>query len=159
MKLKQYLLIVAVSAVSAVGSVLLYSRFAPRSNGAFVQATAEGKVPVNYAGFTGNAGGGSEPIDFTKASNAAVPAVVHIKTKIPARRVSNGLPRSRNGMDDWFERFFGEDIFNQRMQPEQRASGSGVIISEDGYIVTNNHVVTDGGEGVADEITVTMHNK
>ena len=62
-------------------------------------------------------------------------------------------------MEDLFERFFGDDIFNQRIQPEQRASGSGVIISEDGYIVTNNHVISDGGEGVADEITVTLHNK
>lgn len=45
------------------------------------------------------------------------------------------------------------------MQPEQRASGSGVIISEDGYIVTNNHVISNGGDGVADEITVTLSNK
>src|SRR5206468_1779382 len=41
-----------------------------------------------------------------------------------------------------------------RMAPEQRASGSGVAISADGYIVTNNHVV-DG----ADELVVTLNNK
>ncbi len=40
------------------------------------------------------------------------------------------------------------------MIPEQRASGSGVFISADGYIVTNNHVI-DG----ADELTVTLANK
>lgn len=160
MKLKQILLIVVVSAVSAIGSVMLYSKLAPGKNAGFAQAAEEGKVPVNYAGFFDNGTGAGEPVDFTKASNAAVPAVVHIKTKIPAKKVSNNLGRNRNdGMQDLFERFFGEDIFNQRIQPEQRASGSGVIISEDGYIVTNNHVISDGGDGVADEINVTLHNK
>jgi S1-C subfamily serine protease len=41
-----------------------------------------------------------------------------------------------------------------RVIPEQRASGSGVIISEDGYIVTNNHVVEN-----ADELMITLPNK
>ncbi|MBM3415282.1 MAG: PDZ domain-containing protein [Bacteroidetes bacterium] len=158
MKLKQILLIVAVSAASAIGSVIVYSKLAPGKNTALIQATQEGKVPANYAGFYDNITDGGEPVDFTKASSAAVPAVVHIKTKIPAKKVSNNLGR-RNSVDDFFERFFGDDIFNQRIQPEQRASGSGVIISEDGYIVTNNHVISDGGEGVADEITVTLSNK
>lgn len=161
MKLKQILLIVAVSAVSAIGSVMIYSKLAPGKKSSFVQVTEEGKVPVNYAGFNDNIADAGEPVDFTKASSAAVPAVVHIKTKTPAKKISNNLgSRNRNGgMEDLFERFFGEDMFNQRIQPEQRASGSGVIISEDGYIVTNNHVISDGGEGVADEITVTLHNK
>ncbi|HRG83209.1 MAG TPA: trypsin-like peptidase domain-containing protein [Chitinophagaceae bacterium] len=161
MKLKQILLIIAVSAVSAIGSVMIYGKLTGSKNGTFVQTSQDGKVPVNYAGFFENGTGAGEPVDFTKASSAAVPAVVHIKTKTAAKKVSNNLGRNRNdgGMQDLFERFFGEDVFNQRYQPEQRASGSGVIISEDGYIVTNNHVITDGGEGIADEITVTLHNK
>lgn len=161
MKWKQLLLIVAISAVSAVGSVMIYSKVSSGKNSGFVQTTSEGKVPVNYAGFTdGDVPGIGEPLDFTKACSAAVPAVVHIKTKIPAKKISNNLGRNRNGgMEDLFERFFGDDMFNQRIQPEQRASGSGVIISEDGYIVTNNHVISDGGDGVADEIMVTLHNK
>src|SRR5688500_8641990 len=156
MKWKQLLLIVGVSAASAVGSVWTYGKLTNQKT-AFVQST-DGKLPVNYAGFFENAAGGAEPVDFTKAANAAVPAVVHIKTKIPAKKISNDLPRSRrnNGMEDWFDQFFN---FGPQIQPEQRASGSGVIISDDGYIVTNNHVISDGAEGVADEITVTLHNK
>jgi Do/DeqQ family serine protease len=160
MKWKQILLIVVVSAVSAVSSVALYNKVTNKK-AAFTQ-TADGKVPANYAGFFENAAGSAgEPIDFTKAANASVPAVVHIKTKIPAKKISNNLgSRNRGGMEDLFEQFFGPGSgFGPQIQPEQRASGSGVIISDDGYIVTNNHVISDGGEGVAEEITVTLSNK
>ncbi len=158
MKLKQFLLIIAVSAVSAIGSVWVYSKVTHKNSASFVQS-ADGKPPVNYAGFLDNGTGTGDPIDFTKAANAAVPAVVHIKTKIPAKKISNQLPRSRgNDMEDWFNQFFNMP-FGPQNQPEQRASGSGVIISEDGYIITNNHVVSDGGTGVADEISVTLSNK
>lgn len=158
MKIKQLLLIVAVSAVSAVSSVWIYGKVMGRQQVAAFNQSADGKVPVNYAGFFDNAASPlGEATDFTKAANAAVPAVVHIKTKIPARQITNQLPRNRgNGFDDLFEQFFN---FGPQVQPEQRASGSGVIISEDGYIVTNNHVISDGGQGVADEITVTLNNK
>jgi S1-C subfamily serine protease len=155
MKLKQVLLIIAISAVSAVSSVWLYGKFS-RQEKNFVQSS-DGNVPANYAGFFDNVAGAGEPVDFTKAANSAVPAVVHIKTKIPAKRINNQLPRNRgNSMEDLFEQFFN---FGPQIQPEQRASGSGVIISEDGYIITNNHVISDGGDGVADEITVTLSNK
>ncbi len=154
MKLRQIGLIIAVSAVSAVSSVWLYEKFSPESKTA---AQSNGvNVPANYAGFFDNVTAG-DPIDFTKAANAAVPAVVHIKTKIPAKRTNNQLPRRNgNAMDDWLEQFFN---FDPQTQREQRASGSGVIISDDGYIITNNHVISDGGTGVAEEITVTLSNK
>jgi Do/DeqQ family serine protease len=157
MKLKQILLIVTLSAVTAFGSVWIYGKYFSKQP-IFTQS-ADGKLPANYAGyFDGNKFNGVEPIDFTKAANAAVPAVVHIKTKIPAKKISNDLPRNRGNIDDWFNQWFN---FGPTIIPEQRASGSGVIISNDGYIVTNNHVIADGedGKGVADEITVTLHNK
>jgi Do/DeqQ family serine protease len=158
MKWKQILLIVGISAASAVASVWIYGKFAGQKS-SFVQ-TANGNLPVNYAGYFDNAAGAGDPVDFTKAANAAVPAVVHIKTKIAAKKVNNQLPRTNRGnsMEDLFEEFFNNG-FGPRVQPEQRASGSGVIISDDGYIITNNHVVSDGGQGVADEITVTLSNK
>ena len=158
MKLKQLFLIIAVSAVSAVSSVWIYSKVAAKQQSSIFSQSNEGKVPVNYAGFFDNAASTvGEVTDFTKAANAAVPAVVHIKTKMPGKKVTDQLPRKRgNSMDDFFEQFFN---FGPQIQPEQRASGSGVIISDDGYIITNNHVISDGGEGVADEITVTLSNK
>jgi Do/DeqQ family serine protease len=158
MKWKQLLLIVAVSATSAVGSVWTYNKFTTKKS-VEVAAADYSKYPVNYARFQENvAGAPADPIDFTKAASTSVPAVVHIKTKIPAKRVSNIQRNRGNSMDDWFDQFFQQG-FGPQVQPEQRASGSGVLISDDGYIVTNNHVVSDGGNGVADEITVTLHNK
>jgi Do/DeqQ family serine protease len=157
MKLKQLLLITVVSAVSAIGSVWIYGKLIKKGPAAFVQQTNSGKLPVNYVGYTENAAAAGAPVDLTKAADAAVPAVVHIKTKTAAKKVTNELPRSRNRqLDNWFEQFFE---FGPQIIPEQKASGSGVLIAEDGYIVTNNHVISDGAQGVAEEITVTLHNK
>jgi len=156
MKLKQLLLIVAISATSAVGSVWVYGKLTDKPQGFVQTSRTEGKLPINYAGYLDNVSdNGTDPVDFTKAANSAVPAVVHIKTKIAARKISNNNRRN-NTMDDWMEEFFQ---MQPRVQPEQRASGSGVIIKEDGYIVTNNHVISNGADGVAEEITVTMSNK
>jgi serine protease Do len=153
MKWKHVFLIIVVSAISAVGSVWVYSKYTGKQ---VVVTQNEVKLPVNYAGYFDKAAG-AEVTDFVKAANTAVPAVVHIKTKIPAKRISNDLPnRRRSIFDDWFNDFFN---FGPTIIPEQRASGSGVIISDDGYIVTNNHVISDGGTGVAEEITVTLNNK
>ena len=157
MKLKQAFFIVALSATSAIGSVALYNKLT--GNKAAHVGTAENGLPANYAGyFDGKLYTPADPVDLTKAAGAAAPAVVHIKTKIPAKKISNDLPRRRSSMDDFFDNFFGD--YGPNIIPEQRASGSGVIISEDGYIVTNNHVVTNEANGnVADEITVTMSDR
>jgi serine protease Do len=96
-------------------------------------------------------------VDFEKAAAEAVPSVVHIKTVTKFKQTgSNEQQRNPFGDmfgDDFFKRFFGENGAPYS-QPDQRASGSGVIISSDGYIVTNNHVV-DG----ATNITVTLNNR
>ncbi len=100
-----------------------------------------------------------QPVDFEKAASAAVPAVVHIKTMTKFKQVSGqGAPGQQDPFGDMFggelfKRFFGEGN-GREAQPDQRASGSGVIISQDGYIVTNNHVVNG-----ATAITVTLNNR
>ncbi len=88
-------------------------------------------------------------LDFTQAAAMVTPAVVHIKTTY-----SNTSKNSMSGQDpfgDMFEDFFGN---RGRSQSPVMASGSGVIISDDGYIVTNNHVVED-----ADKIEVILTDK
>ncbi len=90
-------------------------------------------------------GGG---IDFTEAADKVMPTVVHIATKTTVR--TSAYPP---GFDLWQE-FFGESWDLPQKENVQQASGSGVIVQKDGYIVTNNHVVKG-----ADEISVTLHDK
>lgn len=158
MKLKQVLATVAISAATALGVVWGYGKFVNNNNTYAGQPI--GSVPSNYK-FAGLNDNNLPPgaVDFTQPAAAALPAVVHIKTKTNAKQVSNNLPKTQRPANP-FGDLFDDDLFNQFFGrgngyvPEQRASGSGVIISEDGYIVTNNHVV-DG----ADELTVTLNNK
>jgi Do/DeqQ family serine protease len=151
MNLKNILTVVAISASTAVISVWGYGKFLERQTAGIQEA---GKVPVNYAGFFGN-NAPAATVDFTPAATSATPAVVHIKTKTKARQVSNNTrQRFSNPFSDLFGDDLGDFFGGPRVIPEQRASGSGVIITDDGYIVTNNHVV-DG----ADEINVTLANK
>jgi serine protease Do len=158
MKWKQLLLIVVISAGSALGGAWMYNSFFVKDNN--YVGSAEKGIPVNYAGFfDSNRSNSAEAVDLTKAANATVPAVVHIKTKVAAKKRTNDLPsRQRSPFDDFFNDVF-PDYYGPNMMPEQRASGSGVIISEDGYIVTNNHVISNGSGGVADEINVTLSTR
>lgn len=150
MKVKYILVMILVSAVTAVTSVYFYSKYT-RSNQLISQNQAQ--LPVNYAGLF-DGGGTPGPVDFEGAAAATTPAVVHIKTKTnPTQTNNQQKKRSPFGDmlgDDFFDDFFGGPNSNR----PQMASGSGVFVSSDGYIVTNNHVV-DG----ADEVTVTLHNK
>lgn len=90
-----------------------------------------------------------QPVDLTKAAESSLNSVVHIvatqKSKVQTVQV----------MPDFFDYWFGDGRSRQRQieTPEQKGFGSGVIISKDGYIVTNNHVI-DG----ADEITVKLQD-
>jgi len=160
MKMKQLFTTVAISAVTALTVIWGYAKFVKKNNTYAGQEA--GIVPTNYK-YAGLFDGNNPPggaIDFTIPAATATPAVVHIKTKTNAKQVNNNLPktqRPRNPFSDFFDDDAWDQLFGgggNRVVPEQRASGSGVIISEDGYIVTNNHVVAN-----ADELTVTLSNK
>lgn len=88
-----------------------------------------------------NVGLSSETVDFTDAADKAVHSVVHVKN-VSMRTVYDPIAQF----------FYGSRGGAQ--QQEQIGTGSGVIISEDGYIVTNNHVIKD-----ASELEVTLNNK
>lgn len=155
MNIKQIFTVVLVSATTTSIAMFGYDYFFRKP--VAIQESV-GKLPASYAGFfDSNSNVPGQPVDFQPASQAAVPTVVHITTLIGSSQTSNNLPKSKKSpFGDMFGEDFMEDFFNgpqTRSQP-QRASGSGVIISEDGYVVTNNHVIDE-----ASDITVTLNNK
>ncbi|MCS7085630.1 MAG: Do family serine endopeptidase [Bacteroidia bacterium] len=110
-------------------------------------ATTDARTPVSYVKIPNFGEGGAE--SFVAASEIATPAVVHIKSVVK----SSDSPRRGGGYYEFFghpfKDFFGDiDPFRPR-----GGSGSGVIITSEGYIVTNHHVI-DG----ADEIEVTLYD-
>ena len=120
------------------------------STGAFIKVYAA-EAPVVAPG---------QPVDLTYAAEKALPAVVHIKY------VQNSKTQTVDVQDDPFGDFFDPFGFfgnpnqgnggsrKQKIQtPKKEATGSGVIISSDGYIVTNNHVVEN-----SDELEVTLND-
>lgn len=87
-------------------------------------------------------------LNFVYAAEVSTPAVVHIRSTFEGRSYGNS-------MEDFWEFFGYRQPDNDRGRaPQSRGFGSGVIISEDGYIITNNHVIDDAGE-----IEVTLADK
>jgi len=111
-----------------------------------LQAPQPRQVPYGAAGGA---------IDFTRVAAQAVKGVANISSLQVVRTQNSPL-----SSDPFFRYFFGdEDLFGPRDR-RSMSLGSGVIISADGYIVTNNHVIGDNsGRAVRTEITVALPDK
>ena len=119
-----------VSLLSGAFTLGGYKLFIEKSNKSIVTSAPDYAQPVGLT---------TEGIDFTVAAEKAVHSVVHVKNVSVITYT-----------DPWSSFFYGR---NNTQQYEQVGTGSGVIISEDGYIVTNNHVIKD-----AKELEVTLNN-
>lgn len=134
---------------SAIGGFTAYKLMARQQmeNAAFSELFQQNPNNIRLAGLSA---ANAQPVDLTKAAESSVHAVVHIRaTELSKTRTIQTQP-------DFFDWFFGDGRGQQRqIQTQPRVGfGSGVIISKDGYIVTNNHVVED-----ADEITVKLNDE
>lgn len=91
---------------------------------------------------------------YSAVVKRVLPAVVNISSSLMVKQTAMEMPQ---GVDPFFRQFFGNDFgqrFNVPQERSEKALGSGVIVSPEGYILTNNHVVDH-----AKEVTVTLHDK
>ena len=135
------LLVAAVSAATTLTVVHYTNPYQPTLAAIGHDSVA---APAAYSRFASLPQAGET--DFTNAAELSVNAVVHVKTTYRSQA-------SQQRVDPFFEFFFGRPGQTYET-PAQQASGSGVIISEDGYIVTNNHVIDH-----AEQIQVVLNDK
>ena len=118
-------------------------------------------APAHSVLYTKNENGQMIPLDFTSTSEKVMDAVVFIKSTHPVARNQIGR-QNMPGLPDPFREFFQDRGFSPFFQqppaeegqpPVEMGAGSGVIINDKGYIITNNHVI-DG----AAELEVTLHD-
>ena len=92
---------------------------------------------------------------FSELAEASSPAVVNITSSKTVKGRNYGSRGFNDPFyDDFFKRFFGEPPSQGQREREVRSGGSGFIISRDGYLLTNNHVVDE-----ADEIIVSLSDR
>ncbi|KAG1658297.1 Periplasmic pH-dependent serine endoprotease DegQ [Nymphon striatum] len=140
-KIKALLSMITKSLPYFAGAITLgaYKLFFEDSKFAIVESSDNGTVfNTSYSPTSAN-GSGINEVDFTVAAENTVNAVVHVKNVTTGRSSSN----------PW-DFFYGSERGNQRAQV---GSGSGVIISPDGHIVTNNHVIAK-----SEKLQVTLNN-
>ncbi len=140
--------ILAIFLIALAGGLFALVTPALLNKAMYSRKTVQPETPVQFASYPAFTGTSSGSLDFTKAAASTVPAVVHIKTEYEQKNVTNDF--YGGFWDPWG--FFSNPSYQYKSAPV-KASGSGVILSEDGYIVTNNHVVQD-----ATSIEVTLND-
>ncbi len=156
--MKKFLNILIPSILGSVLTIGAFLLFDLNEHPEAVSGDNQQLVPAHRAVYTVEEDGELVPLDFTGVAKGVMNSVVHITS---TREVTGRTPYSfdrRNPLEEFFRHFYGEPENNEPQQPaprkfEQKGTGSGVIMSANGYIVTNNHVVEQ-----ATEIDVTLHN-
>lgn len=141
-KVFSFILVALISSAVSLGTFMWLNDNEPNHNNSIPEPTVKANAwPAAFSPATSQA----IETDFTKAAEEVVHGVVHIKsTKMPDQQA-----RGFSG-NPFFDQFFGGQGYSQ--QPRV-GMGSGVIITEDGYIVTNNHVIKE-----SDELEVTLND-
>ena len=137
MKARRFLGLFVVAILGALVDIIIYARLF-KAEATVVEVPSENKV--QYVNLPGVISGSA--LDFTAAVEQSIDAVVHVKTMEFRQYQPNSL----------YEFFFGEQ--QSREAPPILGFGSGVIVSDKGYIVTNNHVIAG-----SDEVVVVLNNK
>ena len=152
MTFKQFTATFLIGAIT-MGGVWAYGKY---NHTNFFTSTAPASSLFKTADYVESTGSNSTAVNFEAAAAKAAPAVVHIKIlQRPRQQTFNPFAQDGfEGMSYNDEDDNSDNGESSNAQPRQVGSGSGVTISADGYIVTNNHVVEK-----ADELVVTLNDK
>ena len=145
---KTLLALLVVAGVSSATSIALFSTLQDKSETTSINADTDPSAYATPTTFTPVVSRPAVETDFTRAAASTVNAVVSIKSTTMQQQRSSGSME-----EEFFKYFFGQGRRDYTPQPRV-GMGSGVIISEDGYIVTNNHVIDQ-----ANKIEVTLNDK
>ena len=135
--MKSIFKIFSIAILSAILSLFVYDKYIQDANKNYTNYSGSPTlIPANYS--VNNTVVPAERTDFTNAAEKTIDAVVHVKN---TSKSNSKLPS--------FYRYFNQD----EELPDRIGTGSGVIVSPDGYIITNNHVIENNNE-----IEITTNN-